>query len=236
MFLGLVAACGARPPQRPRAESANARPTAAPSSGAVQHTDVGTQDPVESASSEETEVSGVDVEPVLSAQRRQYIADLANDEWVDRLPPDVDDARFDELSEEMELETHRFLTDETTTAHELHYFADRWNWDGGVWRMTQLIRHPRCDAGTALLVYWRARPEYFRAYPERSDVPEHARDGFDLVMEIERRYTAGEYTSRTIPFDPRAEGLVGAYDDRPVRRSLPPVMYDAVGGDSSVPP
>ena len=78
----------------------------------------------------------------ISAERKQFIFDMANDEWVDRVDEATkkDDAKFTALSEKMYQRRVTFLATQTTPALELHCFADHWNWGGGV----EAMRQPRC--------------------------------------------------------------------------------------------
>lgn len=45
---------------------------------------------------------------------------------------------------------------------QLHEIADQWNWDDGLEELHLIIEHPACALGTALLIYWRGHPHYFR--------------------------------------------------------------------------
>ena len=46
------------------------------------------------------------------------------------------------------------------SAGELHAFAEAFNWDdASVAALVEVVRHPRCDAGTAKMLYWLADPD-----------------------------------------------------------------------------
>ena len=64
-----------------------------------------------------------------------------------------------------------------------------------------LLDHPLCDQGTALLIFWRNSPEYF--YGDEP-VGGWEREPYDLVRQIERRYSAGGYPFAVVKFDPDA--------------------------------
>lgn len=78
----------------------------------------------------------------------------------------------------------------TTDAEALHGIIMRFNWDEGTGPVLEATRHPGCDRASALRAYWRARPHVYSAYAFRLDVPNHARDRWDLVTELERRLLA----------------------------------------------
>jgi hypothetical protein len=132
---------------------------------------------------------------LLSAERKQYLRDLANDEWVDRVDEITkrDDSKFQALSAAMYEERCRFLAT-TESDIELHYFVDHWNWGGGVEAMRAVAEHPHCDAATALLIYWRADPQYYLKFHARDAVPDYNRGGYDLVLAIEARYLSDCYS------------------------------------------
>jgi hypothetical protein len=77
---------------------------------------------------------------------------------------------------------------------EWYRVAWNWSWDNGLDELRWIIRQPTCDRGTALLVYWGTGPRYFAEYATRDEVPWHELEGYDLAMEVERRYLAGAYT------------------------------------------
>jgi hypothetical protein len=167
----------------------------------------------------------------ISAERKQFIFDMANDEWVDRLDEATkkDDAKFAALSEQMHQQRVTFLATAFTSALELHCFADHWNWGGGVEAMRQVAEHPNCDAATALLLFWRSDPEYYLRFSSRDEVPDYNRDGFDLTQLIEERFLRGGYSSSgQIGFNPRKDVRIS----EPVlgQRVIPEVMMQAVVG------
>lgn len=165
----------------------------------------------------------------VSPERLDFIGKLANDEWVDDVDPALDEAAFDELSKDWSRKTDAFFASDTSPA-ELHAFAKSWNWDGGTERMRDVIEHPNCDAGTALLVYWYASPEFYSAFASRDDVPEWARETYDLIVDIEGRYLRGAYKTKSIAYDPKADGMVGGDGKDPILRPIPARMYQPVKG------
>jgi Domain of unknown function (DUF4274) len=165
----------------------------------------------------------------ISAERKQFILDMANDEWVDRLDEATkkDDAKFNALSEQMYRRRVTFLATASTPALELHCFADHWNWGGGTEAMRQVAEHPNCDAATALLLFWRSDPEYYLQFSSRDDVPDYNRDGFDLTRLIEERFLRGGYASSgLIGFNPREDVRIG--EPVPGRRVIPVQLMQAV--------
>ena len=140
----------------------------------------------------------------MTPERRQHILDMANDEWVDRLPKDRSSIDFDELCDEWEHRTATFPR-EATDPEELHVFADAWNWDGGVAAMQRVIENPKCDAATALMIFWRAQPQDFSAYENRDAAPDYQQPVFDLLIAIKQRFMRSDFTRSTMSYDPHAD-------------------------------
>jgi hypothetical protein len=161
----------------------------------------------------------------ISDQRRRWIETLAREEHLDHLSDEELEA-FTETDFEREYDA--FFAS-VTDPEELHIFADAFNWDCELEKLTKVIHHPLCDRGTALLVYWRGQPAYFLRYGSRAKIPYFERENFDLLREIERRMTDGGYARFDIPYDPTNDA---GTDQRPKRREverfareIPAMMY-----------
>ena len=117
-------------------------------------------------------------------ERRDVIARLVEDRW------DTED------------EFNQFFAT-VAGAEELHLFAYHFNMDTGVGELRKVVRHPLCDRGTLLLVYWRLSPGFF--YSDRANGGENLTktDQRELLDEVEQRYLSGEYASEVVRFDPR---------------------------------
>ena len=76
-------------------------------------------------------------------------------------------------------------------------------------RLLEIVMHPECDLGTALLVYWTRSPGYYQRFARREEVPAYAQQAWDLLRSIEARVASGAYGPAQVAFDPR--------DDRQTR-------------------
>ncbi len=106
--------------------------------------------------------------------------------------------------------------------------------------MVKVIAHPLGDLGTALLIYWRATPRWYLQYNDRSEVPDHERDSFDLIAEIEQKVKDGGFRTRSQPFDPRNDlgtDCTTSYEDilenlrkrgKLPDRTIPPIMLEMI--------
>lgn len=70
-------------------------------------------------------------------------------------------------------------------------------------RLHAIATHPRCDWGTALLLYWTHRPLRIPRQAPREALQPFEVPAWELLHAIEARATAGGFASRRCPFDPR---------------------------------
>ncbi|NCG17663.1 MAG: DUF4274 domain-containing protein [Rhodobacterales bacterium] len=86
---------------------------------------------------------------------------------------------------------------------ELHEYASNCAGRANETELLQIVHDPRCDLGTALMVYWMGAPHYYRQYQERDEVQPYERLGWDLLMAVQERIQSGFYVQANIWFDPR---------------------------------
>jgi hypothetical protein len=92
----------------------------------------------------------------------------------------------------------------------------------------------RSAKGPSLRVAW------YLQYNDRSEVKESERNTLDLLPEIERKVIAGDFQTRSQPFDPRNDhgnDCTVTYEDiledtrksgKILTRTIPPVMVEAI--------
>ncbi|MGI9161899.1 MAG: DUF4274 domain-containing protein [Mycobacterium sp.] len=117
---------------------------------------------------------------------------------------------------------------------ELHRRAQAYNWDSGVAGARHIALHPDCDRATALLMYWRSSPHYYRRYATVEQAPARAREATALLGEIEKRLLSDDFRAHTVFFDPvDDEGIdrTRATDDEEslAVRPIPGELYRACG-------
>jgi hypothetical protein len=115
-----------------------------------------------------------------------------------------------------------------TPTEKLVLTAHRHNWDEGTGPLKKILANPDCGLGTALLIYWRGRPEYYRQWAV-ADVPRSDR-AFEIVQLAEKGILSGKYQP-LIRVDPSEE--VGLYREQPVVRNLPTVVYQPSEGTTA---
>lgn len=112
-----------------------------------------------------------------------------------------------------------------------HRLALYGNWDfieKSAWR--EIVAQSDCDRATALAIFWKASPEYYAQFVDRSAVPAINRDDYDLIVLIRDRWQAGAYSRAELAFDPDVDAwpvdlddLRQRYGDR-VEQLMPPNM------------
>ncbi|MCO6435677.1 MAG: DUF4274 domain-containing protein [Phycisphaerae bacterium] len=113
------------------------------------------------------------------------------------------------------------------TTKQLHEFVSNHNWDFGNAPMRKASQSPKCDLGTALLIYWLIDPTYYFAeYSERSEVPRDLQGWWDFLVDIEQRVAEGFYKTKKYLFDPADyEGDDITYVEGKLKRPIPKEMY-----------
>jgi len=114
------------------------------------------------------------------------------------------------------------------TPEELQLFASYHNRDGGEYAYRWVIENPKCDKGTALMIYWRAEPvTLYEEYLQEEDVPAHARDIYQTTKEIEKRVQSGFYKNHIFKYDALTEGyLEESFDTSELKQVIPKEMFE----------
>src|SRR5204863_2470836 len=86
---------------------------------------------------------------------------------------------------------------------ELHYFSLHWNCDSGPGPIHKIVTNSRCDAGTALRLYWLNDPYFYQEYRLLRDCPESEQPWLRILRAIERRFLRNDFLTAKIPFDPQ---------------------------------
>lgn len=84
---------------------------------------------------------------------------------------------------------------------ELHFVADNYNWDDGEEVLNWIINSPLCDKATAMMIFWRAQPDFYteRATKEDAGIEEET---WELLQNIMRNMEQGFYTHAHLEYDP----------------------------------
>jgi len=94
---------------------------------------------------------------------------------------------------------------QTISSAEQYFLASEYNWDDGVVVLDWIIDSPKCDRGTAILIFWLAEPDYYFDYTENT-IDEWGRDVWKLLQKIIERIKKGDFKTSRFAFNPTKEG------------------------------
>lgn len=84
-----------------------------------------------------------------------------------------------------------------------HRVALYGNWDfvePAAWRW--IVSQPDCEKATALVIFWKAQPDFYYEHGPRERLRPAEVEMYDLIMLIRDRWRAGAYTRSEFGFDP----------------------------------
>lgn len=139
----------------------------------------------------------------LPKSRQQFLLDIASDGWINRFEPSSDQHALEKERRKWEKLRQEFLKS-VDKPLEIHCFTCNYNASRGIKPLLSLVKHPLCDAGTALRLFWINDPVYYSRYTTISECPyEEERDAIKLINAIKRRFKNNDFQSRKIYFDPQ---------------------------------
>lgn len=112
--------------------------------------------------------------------------------------------------------------------------ANHHNWDDGLEKLYKILKNKDCDRATALLIYWRCQPDYYRQFSSEEEIPSYNRDAYELKKYIEAAIAENKYTKEIVLFDPNAEEVGDTVKETGKGFiTIPQEMYLAVKGRRS---
>ena len=93
----------------------------------------------------------------------------------------------------------------TLNSAEQYYLAENYNWDDGTIVLEWIIDSPKCDKGTASLIFWKAEPDFYFDYNAKT-IEEYERPIWNLLQKIVKKFKENGFTNSQFKFDPVAEG------------------------------
>lgn len=82
-----------------------------------------------------------------------------------------------------------------------YYLAQNYNWDNGVQVLRWIIESPKCDKGTASLIFWTSEPDFYFKYTEAT-IPNYEKGIFLLLQLITEKFNKNEFKKSNLKFDP----------------------------------
>ena len=115
----------------------------------------------------------------------------------------------------------------TNKTEELFIKAYHYNWDEGLNSLKSILRNSNCDYGTALLLYWRARPEYSYQDGSLGEVSDINHEVYAFTIKLEEALLSGNYPEY-IEFDPKDE--FGSINEASLKREIPALLREKSKG------
>ena len=88
---------------------------------------------------------------------------------------------------------------------EQYYLASIYNWDDGITVLNWIIDSPKCDKGTATMIFWMAEPDYYFDFIEDT-VDDWALDVWKLLQKIITKMNNNEFNASKYGFNPVKNG------------------------------
>ncbi|MCP9747041.1 DUF4274 domain-containing protein [Lacihabitans sp. CS3-21] len=86
---------------------------------------------------------------------------------------------------------------------ELHYKVISYNWDEGLSTLKKILKDPNCDIATATAIFWLGQPNYYLQYQKVSEVPDHSKEQFSFLKNLENRLLNNDFSKKIISFNPK---------------------------------
>ncbi len=93
----------------------------------------------------------------------------------------------------------------TLNSAEQYYLADNYNWDDGTIVLDWIIDSPKCDKGTASLIFWRAEPDFYFDFTTET-IEDYEKPVWNLLQNIVRKFRKNGFMNSRYKFDPIVEG------------------------------
>lgn len=94
---------------------------------------------------------------------------------------------------------------ESLSSAEQFYLESIYNWDDGTIVLDWIIDSPKCDKGTATMIFWMAEPDYYFDCTEET-VEYWARDVWKLLQKIISKIRKNEFKTSKFEFNPIQNG------------------------------
>lgn len=93
----------------------------------------------------------------------------------------------------------------TLSSAEQYYLASIYNWDDGTIVLDWIIDSPRCDRGTAIMIFWMAEPDYYFDYTQEN-IDDWAKDVWLLLQKILTKIKNEKFKRSRYGFNPSKNG------------------------------
>ncbi|WP_052248439.1 DUF4274 domain-containing protein [Chryseobacterium taiwanense] len=92
----------------------------------------------------------------------------------------------------------------TLSSVELHYLVDIYNWDDGVEVLLWIVNSNKCDKATALMIFWRACPDYYLE-KEENELDVYEREINHLLKTIIESFKSNKFKRSIFSYNPQED-------------------------------
>lgn len=118
---------------------------------------------------------------------------------------------------------------EKLSACEQYYLAQHYNWDDGAAVLHWIIDSPKCDAGTASLIFWSAAPGFYFEYNEQTIHPSE-KEVLLLLKKIIARFERDDFKTWRLGYDPAVAVSEIDWTKAYPGWTIPPVLKEPLKG------
>lgn len=131
---------------------------------------------------------------LLSREQIRRIRFLHYNSWDDEDDPegslyrdDPDEPEWSAAVDASRIERFSAELAKVESPVELHYFALSYNWDSGDEALRAVLDHPRCDLGTATMIYWLSQPDLRLGWEADGEATDYDPDGLAFLKDLQAR-------------------------------------------------
>ena len=125
--------------------------------------------------------------------------------------------------------TPDFEVFKTLSSAEQYFLASIYNWDDGTKVLEWIIDSPKCDKGTAVMIFWLAEPDYYFNYSEET-VDDSDRDIWQLLQKVIHKIRNKEFKRSLFAFNPDENGYKTDWESANGIWELPPDLINGTSG------
>ena len=116
---------------------------------------------------------------------------------------------------------------------EQYYLASIYNWDDGTTVLDWIIDSPKCDRGTAIMIFWMAEPDYYFDFTLET-IDDWAKDVWLLLQKIISKMRNEAFTTSNFGFSPAENGYQTNWDSANGIWELPDALVKGTTGPQPI--
>lgn len=92
---------------------------------------------------------------------------------------------------------------DTLSSAEQYYLVTIFNWDDGVEVLKRIVQSPKCDKGTAGLIFWEAQPDFY-IHHTLETIPDYEIEVFEMLQLITKRFSEKSFRTALFSYIPNS--------------------------------